>query len=154
MVISIAGNYTDSFANGLAINKIFTWNNSLLLFMDAWVSMCMFFSWIIFRLARAGIPNIIISFLIMIVGYGPMLCTITLMAFFAEIRHSTIVWDKTEKQLKIHEKKVDNYHPVSFELALAKDIHAERKLIVDEFIIIMFMIFFFAATPAIYNKLS
>lgn len=151
MLISIAPNYFGSLISITPSYDLFTWSDGILLFMDAWVSMCMFFAWLIFRLARAGVPNRIILILMMIVGYGPMLCSITLMAIFAELRKTTTAWNKTEKKQTISQKKVDDYHPLTFEEALEKDIRAEHKLIYDEILIIMFMVFFFVVVPIVYH---
>jgi hypothetical protein len=35
--------------------------------------------------------------LLYVVGYGPLLCTITAAAYVAEMRHAEMRWEKTEK---------------------------------------------------------
>lgn len=153
IILSIAPNYFSSFIPTSTSYSSFTWGDALLLFMDAWVALCMFFSWVIYRLAIAGFPKKLILILLIIVGYGPLLCTITLLAFFAELRRSNLVWNKTEKKLKIRENKITSYHPLSFDQTLAKDIRAEHELIISEILIIIFMITFFMLIKVVYYNL-
>ena len=39
--------------------------------------------------------------MLFIVGYGPLLCTITFAAYIAELRGKSITWEKTEKTGKV-----------------------------------------------------
>ncbi len=129
--------------------NIFTWQDGLLLFMNAWISICMFFAWCVYRLAKAGAPKWLVHFFLMVVGYGPLLCVITLLAFFAELRKSTIIWDKTEKKIKI--RKALKPQPIlTFKEMLRKDKKSERKLILDELLIVLFMVVLFTIPLAIY----
>lgn len=139
----------DKFFIKTASYNIFTWQDGLLIFMDAWISICMFFAWAIYRLALAGAPKWLVHILLMIVGYGPLLCAITLIAFIAELRKSTIVWNKTEKKIK-KRKAVKRSPPLTFKEMLRKDKRAERKLIFDEILIIFFMLILFTIQLAIY----
>lgn len=129
--------------------QIFTWQDGLLLFMDAWISICMFFAWVIYRLAKLGMPKWLVHTLLIIVGYGPLLCVITLLAFFAELRKSTIIWEKTEKKIK-HRKETKKAISLSFKDMLKKDKRAERKLVFDEVLIILFMAVLFTIPLAVH----
>jgi cellulose synthase/poly-beta-1,6-N-acetylglucosamine synthase-like glycosyltransferase len=102
-----------------------------LLFMVTWSATCMFFAWVVFRLERAGVPERITNFLLIIVGYGPLLCTINLAAYIAEIKRPNMKWDKTEKATS---KRVLRAHaaPVvafDFDNALKKDIKREYRFL-------------------------
>lgn len=125
--------------------SLFNWQGGLLLFMYAWISMCMFFAWLIYRIARLRIfPEKFIQFLLAIVGYGPLLCTITLMAIIAEFRKSTTVWDKTEKKLQPPDnRKQRPYRYLTFEQTLEKDVKAEHRFLLDEILIVIFIFTFF-----------
>lgn len=93
------------------------------LFIMTWSSLCMFWAWLVFRLERFGLPASIANILMLIVGYGPLLCVINLAAYLAEIKKPNLNWDKTEKATsprriypRLHEAKT--YH---FENALVQD---------------------------------
>jgi len=108
----------------LNTNHTNSWNSKILLFMESWSALCMLFAYIVFRLELMGIPTRITNFLLLIVGYGPLLCTINLAAFFAEIKKPNLRWDKTEKIstkrviYPHHEKPLDTY---DFESVLHRD---------------------------------
>lgn len=124
----------------------FNLNDALLLFMETWSGMCMFWAWLIFRLELAGVPRRITNFLIAIVGYGPLLCTINLMAFIAEFKEVSLKWDKTEKVgfKRVLRPRVDENKPFDFDRALAKDIRREYRFFCREVvsISIIFALFY------------
>ena len=62
-----------------------------------WVSGCMVAAWLVYRLERWGHLNWLVSPLVALVGFGPLLCSITFAAYVAEARHAEARWDKTEK---------------------------------------------------------
>jgi cellulose synthase/poly-beta-1,6-N-acetylglucosamine synthase-like glycosyltransferase len=132
---------------GFVINpndSLFNWQGGLLLFMYAWISLCMVCAWIVYRIAKLRVfPEKFIQFLLSIVGYGPLLCAITLMAIIAEFRKSTTVWDKTEKKLHVDNRKPTPYRYLTFEQTLEKDVKAEHKFLLDEILILIFIFTFF-----------
>ncbi len=62
-----------------------------------WVSVCMLAAWGIYRLERSGRANWLVSPLVAVVGFGPLLCAITFAAYVAEARGAPARWDKTVK---------------------------------------------------------
>lgn len=109
-------------------------NKYLLLFMISWSALCMFLAWLIFHLEYIGVPSRITNFLLVIVGYGPLLCAINLAAYIAELREPNLKWDKTEKAtskrvIYPHQQPLKRY---DFKQALAKDIQREYKFFCRE----------------------
>jgi cellulose synthase/poly-beta-1,6-N-acetylglucosamine synthase-like glycosyltransferase len=143
MILSIFPNLFHSAALDEITTRSFTYADGILLLMDSWVAGCMFFAWLLYRLARLGVSNKIIDFLIAIVGYGPLLCTITLLAFIAEYRQSSLTWNKTEKVIAYQKRDEMSYQPVTFEESIARDRQSELRFMRDEILIIIFMIIFY-----------
>jgi hypothetical protein len=54
-------------------------------------------AWGIYRLDKAGGPKWLRNALLMLVGYGPLLCAIASAAIVAELRKTNLKWDKTIK---------------------------------------------------------
>lgn len=105
------------------------WFDMFILFADMWVSLCILFAWLIYRLDRAGVSKKITNILLVLVGYGPILCAVGLAAFFAEVGKVKMHWDKTEKMGKFHfQLDHDDYPTYSFEETLVRDIAHENKL--------------------------
>ncbi len=81
------------------------WNSTahsgLLLLAYLWVSMCMLAAWLVYRLDRSGKAHWLVYPLVVLVGYGPILCSITFTAYVAELRGTAITWDKTVKTGKV-----------------------------------------------------
>ena len=107
-------------------NKRF-FNDMLLLFMETWSATCMFWAWIVFRLEYIGVSPRITNFLLIIVGYGPFLCTINLAAYIAEIKRPNLKWDKTEK---VTSKRIIRPHaaPINvfdFDQEIRRDVQRE-----------------------------
>lgn len=119
------------------------WQMLFLLFTSIWLSMCMFFSWLIYRLDRAGMPAGITSVLLILVGYGPFLCAINLAAMLAELRKFQPKWDKTMKLGKVKIKKQASSRALSFEESLAEDIRIERKLFGQELLVFTLILILF-----------
>ena len=117
------------------INYFFNTNDSkrisdmVLLFMESWSALCMFWAWLVFRLELAGLPTRVTNTLLLIIGYGPLLCVINLAAYIAEIKKPTLKWDKTEK-ISITRKifpRIEEPPPFNFDEALAKDYQREYR---------------------------
>lgn len=112
-----------------------TLEGGVLLFMESWSALCMLCAWIVFRLEFTGSSTTITNFLLLIVGYGPLLCTINLAAYIAEIKHPNLKWEKTEK---ISTKRVLYPHPKStiynFDKALYRDKQREYRFLCRQII--------------------
>lgn len=67
------------------------------LLMYAWAGLNMLPAWLLYRLDKAGAPSWVRNTLLLLVGYGPVLCTITLASYVSELRKAGLQWDKTEK---------------------------------------------------------
>lgn len=119
------------------------WQKAFLLFISFWVSGCMFFAWLIYRLDRAGVSQKITNPLLILVGYGPLLCVITVSAFISEWTKSESQWDKTEKAGKLPMEIQTFKEPYNFEDTLAKDKKNEVGLFWKEVILLIFLLVLF-----------
>ncbi|WP_165481221.1 glycosyltransferase family 2 protein [Legionella jordanis] len=107
-------------------------NTFILLFMETWSAFCMIWAWLIFRLEFAGVSSKITNFLLLIVGYGPLLCAINLSAYIAEIKRPTLKWDKTEKITSkriIYPRASQPKVKYDFSRALTQDIRREYRFL-------------------------
>jgi cellulose synthase/poly-beta-1,6-N-acetylglucosamine synthase-like glycosyltransferase len=68
----------------------------IMLFAYVWVSACMLGAYGLRRLEMLGAKRLA-SWLVYIVGYGPILASISLNAYIKEFRKAEMAWDKTEK---------------------------------------------------------
>jgi hypothetical protein len=69
----------------------------LLLFAYVWLSASMLAAYLVRRLEGVRGVGRLARPLLYVVGYGPLLCTITAAAYVAEMRHAEMRWEKTEK---------------------------------------------------------
>jgi cellulose synthase/poly-beta-1,6-N-acetylglucosamine synthase-like glycosyltransferase len=78
-----------------------TWSaglaDTLALFAYAWVALCMVAAYGLYRLEKWGRLPRLQAVLLVLIGYGPLLCAITFAAYVAEARGASIKWEKTEK---------------------------------------------------------
>lgn len=65
-----------------------------------WVSVSMLAAYLVYRLDRWGARRTA-AVLLWFVGFGPLLCVITLTAYVKEAQGAEQVWDKTEKTGKV-----------------------------------------------------
>ena len=70
---------------------------ALTLFMYAWLSGSMLAAYLVMRLETSGHLTWLVPPLVYVVGYGPLLCSITAAAYVAEARGAEMRWDKTIK---------------------------------------------------------
>jgi cellulose synthase/poly-beta-1,6-N-acetylglucosamine synthase-like glycosyltransferase len=61
-----------------------------------WVALCIPAAWLVYRLDKSGLARTA-RLALVVVGYGPLLCAVTLAAYVAEARGDATTWDKTEK---------------------------------------------------------
>ena len=66
-------------------------------FMYAWVTLCMPAAYIVYRLEKAGVARWLRNTLLLLVGYGPLLCVISFTALATVWRRNNLQWEKTVK---------------------------------------------------------
>ena len=57
-------------------------------------------AWLVYRIDKAGAPKWLRNALLVLVGYGPLLCAIAFAAIIAQLRKADLKWDKTIKSGK------------------------------------------------------
>jgi cellulose synthase/poly-beta-1,6-N-acetylglucosamine synthase-like glycosyltransferase len=67
------------------------------LFVYAWISLSMLGAWLAKAIELTRIGRFLTPLLIYLVGYGPLLCAVTVDSYIKEFRHAEAKWDKTEK---------------------------------------------------------
>jgi hypothetical protein len=67
------------------------------LFVYAWITLSMVAAWLVKLIDSTTVGRIISPLLTYIVGYGPMLCAVTVDSYVKEWRGAAQTWDKTEK---------------------------------------------------------
>ena len=77
-----------------------TWRDAAMLAILSWSAISTFLAWVVYRLDRAGCPKPLRNVLLVLVGYGPLLCAISLAAIVAQLRNADLKWDKTIKSGK------------------------------------------------------
>ncbi len=65
-----------------------------------WSAISTVAAWGVYRLDKAGAPKWLRNTLLVLVGYGPLLCAIACGAIVAELRKADLKWDKTIKSGK------------------------------------------------------
>ncbi|WP_298751349.1 glycosyltransferase family 2 protein [uncultured Serinicoccus sp.] len=66
-----------------------------------WTSCCMLAAWAVRRVDVMRPGSRVVVPLLVLVGYGPLLCAITFAAYVAQARGAATTWDKTEKTGKV-----------------------------------------------------
>ncbi|WP_238335860.1 glycosyltransferase [Serinicoccus kebangsaanensis] len=66
-----------------------------------WTSLSMLAAWLVYRIDKARPGSWPVAPLLVLVGYGPLLCAITFAAYVAQARGAATTWDKTEKTGKV-----------------------------------------------------
>lgn len=113
-----------------------------LIWANSWIALCMFFAWVVYRLDRAGVSQKITNVLLLLVGYGPLLCVITFAAYIAQFFNREMKWNKTVKTGKVKQKRKIHSTPYNFNKILAADKKAERHLFFYEVFILALLIVF------------
>jgi cellulose synthase/poly-beta-1,6-N-acetylglucosamine synthase-like glycosyltransferase len=67
------------------------------LFVYAWITLAMLGAWLAKSVEKTRIGGFLSPLLIYLVGYGPLLCAVTIDSYIKEARHEEPKWDKTEK---------------------------------------------------------
>ena len=66
-----------------------------------WSALSTLAAWGVYRLDRAGAPKWLRNILLVLVGYGPLLCAISLGATIGQLRSADLKWDKTIKSGRV-----------------------------------------------------
>jgi hypothetical protein len=71
--------------------------DGVLLFAYVWLSASMLAAYLVRRIETVRGVGWLARPLLYVVGFGPLLCTITAAAYLAELRRAEMRWEKTEK---------------------------------------------------------
>ncbi len=74
--------------------------HGIMLFAYVWVAGCMLAAYLVKKIDDAGAHRTA-SGLLYLVGYGPVLCVVTLAAYVKQLRHAEMRWEKTEKSGRV-----------------------------------------------------
>lgn len=77
-----------------------TWGEAGVLVILGWSALSILAAWGVYRLDRAGAPKGLRDIALVLVGYGPLLCAISLAAIVGQLRSADLKWDKTVKSGK------------------------------------------------------
>ena len=88
-------NYLDGLPTTISISNI------VILFMYTWLAVCMIPAWLSYKLDLKKAPAWQTTGLIVIAGFGPLLCAITWQSYISELNNEELKWDKTEKTGKV-----------------------------------------------------
>lgn len=80
---------------GIALGPVAA--NVVTLSIYSWLLLSMVLAWLAAKIERTAVGRLLTPALIYLVGYGPLLCAITVDSYVKELRHAAQVWDKTEK---------------------------------------------------------
>jgi hypothetical protein len=142
MFIAVAPHHVEAFVHHVfAIKTWSIYDSYIMIWVNTWISLCMFFAWLVYRLDRANVSQRITNPLLLLVGYGPLLCVITFAAYIAQLTHKKIKWDKTIKTGKVKPKRILRAPPYSFKKTLLLDKKEEFRLFFYEVVIIALLLF-------------
>ena len=77
-----------------------SWEDIAVQFVLAWSAISTLAAWVVYRIDKAGAPKWLRDTLLVLVGYGPLLCAIAIGAIVAQFRNADLKWDKTIKSGK------------------------------------------------------
>jgi cellulose synthase/poly-beta-1,6-N-acetylglucosamine synthase-like glycosyltransferase len=80
---------------GVAKPDRWSWADIAAQLILAWSAISTAAAWGVYRLDKAGAPKWLRNTLLVLVGYGPLLCAIACGAIVAELRKADLKWDKT-----------------------------------------------------------
>ena len=72
------------------------------IFVYAWISVSMLGAWAAKVVESTRVGRVVTPMLVYLVGYGPVLCAVTVDSYIKEFRHAEAKWDKTEKTGRVH----------------------------------------------------
>ena len=74
-----------------------SWDDLAAQVILGWSAISAVAAWGVYRIDKAGAPRWLRNILLVLVGYGPLLCAIACAAIVAELRKADLKWDKTIK---------------------------------------------------------
>lgn len=77
-----------------------SWGEFGVLVILGWSALSTLAAWSVCRIDKAGAPKWLRNILLVLVGYGPLLCAISLGAIIGQLRSADLKWDKTMKSGK------------------------------------------------------
>ena len=89
------------FVNGMQHEQLGLTAKILVLFMYAWLAICMLIAYLAYLSDKHKKPYWLSLTLILISGFGPLLCAITLYSYIMEYKKAELKWDKTIKSGKV-----------------------------------------------------
>ena len=89
------------FVNGMQHEQLGLTAKILVLFMYAWLAICMLVAYFAYLSDKHKKPYWLSLILILISGFGPLLCAITLYSYIMEYKKAELKWDKTIKSGKV-----------------------------------------------------
>lgn len=103
MVIFFIPEHMSPFFDRLLYETTLRWTayDALKQFMYLWISLCMLAAWGVLQIEKKGAPRWLRNALLVLVGYGPLLCAISLTALATVWRKNGMRWDKTVKSGKV-----------------------------------------------------
>ena len=75
--------------------------NAIVLFMYSWLAICMVPAYYAYKIEKLKGPKWFSILLVIIAGFGPLLCAITIQSYISEYKNEDLKWDKTEKMGKV-----------------------------------------------------
>jgi cellulose synthase/poly-beta-1,6-N-acetylglucosamine synthase-like glycosyltransferase len=99
MVVAISGVKIIGSAGRLSL-ETWSWADSAAVLILAWSGLSTPAAWLVYRIDKAGAPKWLRNALLVLVGYGPLLCAIAFAAIIAQLRKADLKWDKTIKSGK------------------------------------------------------
>jgi cellulose synthase/poly-beta-1,6-N-acetylglucosamine synthase-like glycosyltransferase len=77
-----------------------SWGDIAVQLILAWSAISTLAAWAVYRIDKAGAPKWLRDALLIVIGYGPLLCAIACGAIMAQLRNADLKWDKTIKSGK------------------------------------------------------
>ena len=81
--------------------ETWSWGDTAALLILAWTGLSTPAAWLVYRIDKAGAPKWLRNSLLVLVGYGPLLCAIAFAGIIAQFRKADLKWDKTIKSGKV-----------------------------------------------------
>ena len=80
--------------------ETWSWRDAAVSLGLAWTGISTLAAWLVYRIDKAGAPKWLRNSLLVLVGYGPLLCAMAFAAIIAQFRKADLKWDKTIKSGK------------------------------------------------------
>ena len=102
IILSVIPGLMDLFVFAFdSVTTSFRISTLIILFMYSWLALCMIPAWLAYKLDLKKAPAWLTTSIIIITGFGPLLCAITFQSYISEFNNEELKWDKTEKTGKV-----------------------------------------------------